>query len=185
MRRIAVGDVMTRNFISAKPDSSLYDCIKLMAKERVNSLIISQNKHLVGILTARDVLWVIAKKSDADLKKIRAIDIATKKIAVIKPSADISQALKKMKLSNFRRLPVIAKGEVIGVVTIKDILAVEPNLYSETRDLMDEIREEERKREQADVEWPLEGICENCGAFSELLKVEGMLLCLDCREEMY
>jgi hypothetical protein len=51
--------------------------------------------------------------------------------------------------------------------------------------LMDEIREEERKVEQAGVEWPLEGICDNCGAFSELLKVEGTLLCPDCREEMY
>src|SRR3989338_71530 len=185
MRKISVGDVMTRNFISAKPSDSLHTCAKYMAKERVNSLVIKENKRLVGILTARDILWILKKKSKADLKKIKASDISTKKLAVIKPSADISQALQKMRALNFRRLPVLSKGELIGVVTLKDILAIEPQLYAEMRPLMDEVREHERKIAQTESEWPLEGMCENCGVFSDLLKVEGQLLCPDCREEIY
>ena len=185
MRKIAVGDVMTRNFVSARPAASLHECAKIMAKNNVNSLLVTNGKRLVGILTARDILRTITKNSKLDLKKVRCINFATRKLAVIKPSADISQALEKMHASNFRRLPVVSKGEVVGVVTIKDILAVEPSLYAEMRFLMDEIREEERKTEQSGESWPLEGICDNCGAFSELLKVEGQLLCPDCREEMY
>lgn len=175
---------MTRNFVSASPTDSLYKCAKKMARERVDSLLLTEKKHLVGILTSRDVLWAITKKPGLDLKKIRSIDIATRKLAVIKPSADISQAIEKMRASNFRRLPVLSKGELIGVVTVKDILAIEPDLYAEIRSLMD-IREEERKKEQAETSWPLEGICENCGSLSELLKVEDNLLCPDCRDEMY
>jgi len=38
MRMVAVGDVMTRNFISVKPSASLYDCAKELVKGRVNSL---------------------------------------------------------------------------------------------------------------------------------------------------
>ena len=185
MHRIAVGDIMTRNIVSVRPDTSLYECAKIMAKERINSLMVTEGKRLIGILTARDILWAITKKSDIDLKKVKVMAIATRKLAVIKPSADISEALRKMQSYNFRRLPVLAKGELIGVVTLKDILAVEPAIYSEVRTLMDDIREEERKVKRATAPYHTEGICENCGAFSELLKVEGLLLCTDCREEMF
>ncbi len=185
MRKIAVGDMMTKNFVSVKPSDSLYKCAKIMAKEHLNSLIVSEGKKLLGFLTARDILWTITKDSRTNLKGINCIAIATKKVAIIKPSADISEALRKMREYNFRRLPVLSKGELIGVLTLKDILAIEPALYSEMRNLMDDIREEERKLKHIKDEWPQEGLCENCGAFSELLKVEGSLLCKDCREELY
>ena len=185
MRRISVGDIMTRNFTSVSPSDSLQKCAKKMVQERINSIVVIEGKHLLGILTARDILWALTKKSNLNLKKITSMEIAKRKIAVIKPSADISEALEKMRASNFRRLPVLSKGEIIGVVTLKDILAIEPALYAEVRNLIDEIKEEEIKIGKARSQWPLEGICENCGAFSELLKVEDMLLCPDCREEMY
>ena len=185
MRRISVGDIMTRNMVSAEPKNSVYDCAKLMIKEGVNSLIIASQRKLLGILTSKDILKLLTKKPGVDLKKVRALDIAQKKVAVIKPSADVEQALAKMKALNFRRLPVLSRGELIGVLTLKDILAFEPGIYSEVKSLLDDIREEERKSQESNVEWPLEGICENCGAFAELLKVEGQLLCPDCRDEMH
>lgn len=184
MRKISVGDVMTRKFVSSKPSATLHECAKKIARERVDSLLITEGTHLVGILTARDILWAITKKPGLDMKKMRGVDIATRKLAVIKPSADISQAIQKMQASNFRRLPVIANSDLIGVVTLKDILAVQPDLYAEMRSLMD-VREEDRKLEQADTLYPIEGICENCGALSDLLRVEGNLLCPDCRDELY
>jgi len=184
MRRISVGDIMTRNFVYETPQASLYDCAKKMARERVDSLMIVNGKKLVGILTSRDILWAITKKPKLDLKRIKGIEIAAKKLAVIKPSADISQAIEKMKASNFKRLPVISEGEILGVVTIKDILAIEPQLYAEIRSLMD-VREESFKRKKAESSFQIEGLCENCGALSDLLRVEGQLLCHDCRDELY
>ncbi len=185
MRRIAVGDIMTRNVVSVSPNSSLYDCIKVMSKEDLSSLIISRSNKLLGIMTSRDILKIISKNPRIDLKKIKAISISNKKLAVIKPSANLLEAIAKMRLYNFRRLPVLSKGELIGVITLKDILAIAPEIYSETKSIMDEIREENRKIKQVEEERPFEGLCENCGAFSELLKVEGSLLCPDCRDEMH
>lgn len=184
MRRISVGDVMTRNFLSVAPKNSLYDCIKKMTKERIDNMLIVQNNRLIGLLTSRDILQLIIKKPKLDLRKVSCMKIASRKLAVIKPSADISQAIEKMKASNFRRLPVISNGKLLGVITLKDILAIEPSFYSEISPFID-IKEEERKRKQLGFEYPIEGICENCGALSDLLRVEGQLLCPDCRDEMY
>lgn len=185
MRKISVGDVMTRNVVTALPDASLHDCAKIMVKHDVNSLLIVSGKRLVGILTSGDILRAITKNPNIDLKKLKSYSFASKKIAVIKPSSDISQAVEKMKYLNFRRLPVISNGELLGVVTLKDILSVEPGLYAETNHLMDAIREFDVKLRQTEKQWPLEGLCENCGAFSELLRVQGQLLCADCRDELY
>ena len=126
----------------------------------------------------------MTKKGKVDLNKIKAIDIASRKVAVIKPSADVNQALQKMKHYNFRRLPVLSNGQLVGVVTLKDILMVEPSLNSEIRELM-QIREEEEKLKKIKISGLMEGLCENCGSFAELLKVDGKFLCPDCREELY
>ena len=175
---------MTKNYVSIGFEANLLDCAKQMVKKRVNSLLLTDNNTLKGILTSKDILWAITKKPGLDLREISAIDIATRKVAVIKPSADISQAFRKMKSLNFRRLPVLTKGQLIGVITLKDILKVEPSLYSEGGELV-KIREEERKLRESNSEWPLEGFCDNCGTFSSLLKVYDQLLCPDCRDDLF
>jgi len=175
---------MTKNFVSLNYNSNLLNCAKQMVKKRVNSILLTEKDKLKGILTAKDILWAITKKPNINLKEIKAIDIATRKVAVIKPSADIAQALTKMRALNFRRLPVLSKGDLIGVITLKDILKVEPSLYVKSGELT-QIKEEERKIKHSNSEWPLEGFCDNCGAFSTLLKVYDKLLCPDCREELF
>jgi len=184
MRRISVGDVMARSYISVKPDTDLLKCAKEIVKNKVNNLIVKEKNILRGILTSRDILWAITKKPSLNLKEIRAIDISVRKVAVIKPSADISQALAKMRNLNFRRLPVLSKGQIIGVITLKDIFRVDPSLYTEAGEL-NRIREEERKLKQSNEEWPTVGLCDNCGAFSELLKVNRVVICADCRDDLY
>ena len=79
MRRIAVGDIMTRNVGCINPNSSLHDCTKIMAKEDLNSLIISDSKKLLGIITSRDILKLISKRPNIDLKKVKTINIESKK----------------------------------------------------------------------------------------------------------
>lgn len=186
LHQIAVGDVMTRNIISVKPDMSLFKSAKEMVKQRVNSLLITEKRKLLGIITARDIIWTMTKKPGADLNKIKVKDIATKKIAVIKPSADIGQALHKMKQHSFRRLPVLLKGELVGIITLKDILRVDPDLYREVKGF-NEIREESQKIKRLSTaeEWDAEGLCDECDSFAPLLKMEGRLLCPDCRDELY
>lgn len=182
---IKVGDIMTRNFISVKPETPLIDCAKEMMKKRVGSLILRENNKLKGIITEKDIIWAMTKKSRKDLKDIRAREIAPRKLITIKPSADLYDALQKMKKHKFRRLPVIIKGNVIGILTLKDVLRIEPALFETASEIM-QIKEESEKlkRLKPGVTWKKEGPCEECGDYALLYKVDNRLLCEGCSEAM-
>jgi len=72
---VKVGDIMTRDFVSARPDIFILDAVKLMVKKRVGSLILQDEGILKGILTEKDIMWALSKKSTEDLEKVRALDI--------------------------------------------------------------------------------------------------------------
>ncbi len=181
---IKVGDIMTRSFISVKPDVSLLDCAKKMVKKRVGSLILEENGQLKGIITEGDIIWAMTKKSRRDLEKIKASQIAPKKLVTIKPSADLYQALQKMKKTKYRWLPVTINKNIIGFLTLKDILRIEPGLFDVASEIM-QIREEQDKLKRVKSgEKFTEGVCEECGNFSILYKVDARAICEECREAM-
>ncbi|MBU2615801.1 MAG: CBS domain-containing protein [Nanoarchaeota archaeon] len=185
MRNILVSDVMTRNPVQTGINSSILDCAKKMVRKKVGGLIITDNKKLAGFISGQDILWALIKSSRTDLSEIKAVDISPKKIITIKSSATLQQALEKIKQSKFYRLPVVHNGEVVGMITIKDILGFYPEAYSELGEL-DFIREEAEKikriqRGHDDCSIPSgDGVCEECGCKGELYSVEEIMLCSSC-----
>jgi len=181
---VKVGDIMTRNFVSAKPDISVINAIKLMVKKRVGSLLLVEDEILKGILTEKDIMWALSKKSKKDLENIRAKEICAKKLITIKPSADIHSAMKLMKKKKFRRLPVTIKKKVIGFLTLKDILRIQPELFEIAQQGYN-IREQANKLKKKQVGEPFkEGICEECGNHDILYNEDNRLICEDCRDAM-
>jgi len=181
---VKVGDIMTRDFVSIKPDVSILDCARKMVKKRVGSLILKENDKLRGIITEGDIIWAMTKKSRRDLKKIRASEITPRKLITIKPSADLYEALQKMKKTKYRWLPVTVKGNVIGFLTLKDVLRIEPNLFGTAQEIL-QIREESQKLKRIKAgEKFIEGLCEECGSYGMLYKVDNRMICESCRDSM-
>ncbi len=184
MKNILVADIMTREPVTTSPTSNLLDCAKKMVKEKVGSLVITDKKKLVGFISQKDILWALTKKPIESLKKVRAIEISPKKIAVIKPTCTIKEAISKMKKLKFERLPVVHENKLVGVITIKDILNVHPEVYPELEEFA-EIKEESEKLERIKkAEKRRDGICEECGHNGLLFRVNGMLVCESCRDSI-
>ncbi len=188
---VKVGDIMTRNFTSVNPERSIKECARIMIKKRIGSLILKEEDRLKGLLTERDIIWAITKKPVEELGTIKAKDLAKKKITTIKPSADLYDALQKMKRSKYRWLPVVVKGNVIGFLTLKDILRVEPSLFeiAHSQGVFQIKEEKEKLRRRASRRdlrggWLKEGVCEECGNFNLLYKTDGRLICESCRDSM-
>ena len=155
-----------------------------MVRKRVGSLLIVEGKKLVGFVSRRDILWALIKKSKKDLSKIRAIDISPKKIAVIKPIVTVNEVIQRMKKLKFDRFPVVKEGKLVGMITVKDILNFNPELYPEL-DEFAKIREEwsklRRVKKAKDRASLHEGICEECGNQEILFEVNGIHMCGSCR----
>lgn len=183
MSQILISDIMTREPTNVLPDTNLLECAKKMIRNRIGSLLLVKDKILKGIITTHDILWAIVKKSNADLSKIKASDISPRKIVTIKPEATLEEAARKIKKFKFHRLPVIKNSEVVGLITIRDILSFYPELNAEFREI-DSIKEETEKlkrlesaKERVVVQ---DGICEECGERGALYRENGILICASC-----
>ena len=190
---VKVGDVMTRQFVSVSPDIPISECSRIMIANKVGSLIIkSAQQKLEGILTEGDIIKSIANSKNLD--KIKAKDIMSKKVVTISPSEDMYQALKKMRGKKIRWLPVVANNKVIGMLTVKDILRIEPSLFdivSEFQPIREEAEKlkaiKERKKriiEAGKEETSDEGPCEECETYGPLSKVDGKMLCESCKNDI-
>ena len=184
---IKVGDVMTRQLISVTPSENVIDCAKKMAGKDVGIIIVKKGNKLTGVLTERDVIWALTKKGN--LKNVKAGDIMLRKINTIKPSRDIYEALVRMKKQNTKWLPITVNGRVIGLLTINDILRIEPGLFELVRGNLG-IKEAEEKLKRADNvglgkgSWSTEGDCEDCGGFDLLHNLDGGMICESCRDNI-
>jgi len=182
---IKVGDIMTRNFVSAKPKSSLAECSKEMVKKKVGSLIIKEGQNLKGMITEKDILKALVNKKN--LQKTKAEKVMSKKLVTVSPSKDIYNAMVKMKRSEIRWLPVSIDGKVIGMITMKDILKIQPTLFDLAIQHM-KIKEEEEKwrrvKNSDSDKWITEGSCDECGAFDILYKNGKRFICENCKENL-
>jgi len=173
-----VADCMTIQPITISKDMLLVDCAKLMRDKHVGSLIVVEKGKLVGLVTEQDMVRkAMAELFDRDGSK--AEDIMITELVTITPDKDIYDALKMMRDYNIRHLPVMDRGQMVGFLTIKDILKIQPQLF----DLMVEkfeLREEARKLNLGSDEE--EGVCDGCGNYSADLELtDGSKLCTACR----
>ena len=177
---IKVGDLMTRNFVYVTPEASLKECARTMVKKRVGSVIIRDEHKLKGILTEKDIIWAVVKKSKEDLGNILAKDLMKRKVITIKPGDDIANAMQKFKKKKIRRLPVVENGKLIGMLTLKDVLKIDPGLFQLIAETL-KIKEETLKLNRSSINAPRkQGICEECGEFDLLYHDDAQWLCDDC-----
>jgi signal-transduction protein with cAMP-binding, CBS, and nucleotidyltransferase domain len=138
-----VRDVMTNKPIVIAPTATLVEAAKLMDYHNVNSLVVTQEKEAIGVVTDEDfVRKVIA--TGVDLKKKKVSDIMEKKVITIGSDKDIYDALILMRDNNIRQLPVVERKKMIGFLTMKDVLKIEPELFDIIAEKY-ELREEARK----------------------------------------
>ena len=182
--RMLVKDVMTSPVITISEEGIVHDAAKQMDKNDVGCIVVMDKKNKpVGIITERDLITrVLAKNLLAS--KVNAKKVMTSPLLTIDPDEPLVEAARKMSRLNVRRLGVIYKGGLVGLVSSKDILAVTPELL-ETIQERAKIEKEPVPEEEAPEPRPLTGYCDHCGRWSDDLKdTDGQLLCEECQEEL-
>ncbi len=117
----SVADVMTRDLVSVDAGATLTAAAQRMNSRRVGAALVFEGERLEGILTERDVLRAVAEER---LEGTTAADWMTRHPETIEPTDATSMAATLMIHGGFRHLPVIAEGQVVGIVSIRDLMRV-------------------------------------------------------------
>lgn len=116
----SVRDIMTSDLISVKTTDQVIVAIELMTKNDIGSVVVTEDEKPVGILTERDILKKVCAK-ELSAKAITAREVMSKPLITIKADSRLGEAALLMTRKNVRRLLVIDKEKVVGIITQKDI----------------------------------------------------------------
>jgi CBS domain-containing protein len=115
-----LNDIMSRDVFTVAGDTTVAEVAQAMLKGRVGSAIVMDGRSLAGIFTERDV--VRAAASGRDLSTARVTDWMTPEPVTAPPDTDVDDAAAMMMGQGFRHLPVEDGNDLIGIVSLRDIL---------------------------------------------------------------
>ena len=118
-----VRDAMSRQILTVGPEHTIRHVATQMSKRRVGSAVVHDpESEGIGIITERDVLHAVGRGLDPDVE--RATDHLTWEVVYAAPTWSLTEAAEAMVRGGFRHLVVLDNGEVLGIISVRDILRV-------------------------------------------------------------
>jgi CBS domain-containing protein len=107
--------------ISIRPDAPVLDALKLLADRDVGAVLAMDGSRLVGIVSERDYARKIALKGKSSGDTLVS-EIMTREVICVTPAQTNEECMALMTAKRLRHLPVIDKGQVVGVLSIGDLV---------------------------------------------------------------
>ena len=173
--RVLVRDIMNSPVISTSPQHTIKDIATKMKQERIGSIVIMENEKAAGIVTDWDIVSNAVVK-DVKPSEVKASDIM-QTLHTIEGEEGITEAARVLRQHNIKRLGVVYKNRLVGIISASDVIAVTP-------DLVDVISEKAAvmRGEIGRSAGNISGYCDECGEWSDLLQFnEGTFMCEECR----
>jgi CBS domain-containing protein len=132
---VLVRDIMSKKVKVVRPDSSVKEVVATMNKFDIGSILVVQGNRPVGIITERDILRRIVQPCLAP-ETLTARQVMTSPLLTINETASIDEAAKLMAREKVKKLPVMNKQKLVGIVTLTDIVTEVPTMLSILEELL-------------------------------------------------
>ena len=106
---------------SVTPSTSVFDAVKLMAEKNIGALLVMEDLKIAGMVTERDYARKIILMGRSS-KETLVRDIMTSPVMYVRPDQTNEECMALMTDSRVRHLPVVDKGELIGLISIGDLV---------------------------------------------------------------
>jgi len=121
MAELDVASAMSREVLSVGPGHTLRQVAKVLAERKVGSAVVHDTDGAgIGIITERDIMRSVAAGEDPDVET--AGDHQTTDVVFATPAWTLIQAAEAMKRGGFRHLVVLDGGDVIGIISLRDVV---------------------------------------------------------------
>jgi CBS domain-containing protein len=173
--KVLVKDIMNSPIISASPDSNAKELADIMRKADVGCVVIMDNEKFVGAVTDKDIVSRVATKDEVP-SKISAKEIL-RPLHTIDAESSITEAAKLLRKHNTKRLGVVHKNKLMGMISATDVIAVTPELVGIISEKASILRGELLK-----TPTNISGYCDECDEWSDYLQyTDGRFICEECR----
>jgi CBS domain-containing protein len=108
---------------AVRPDQMVIEALELMAARNIGAVMVMENARLVGIFSERDY----ARKGilqDRKAKSTPVSEVMTPNVITVGPKDSIEDCMRLMSERHFRHLPVVEDSQVVGLVSISDVVKV-------------------------------------------------------------
>lgn len=126
---LPLANIMTREVITILPEADMIQAAASLLENKITCLpVLDAADHMVGILTSSDIFrFMIADLKD-QVSPTRVKEYMTRAVETITPDTDIMTAQRLMSVKNFRALPVLHDGLLVGIITRTDLLSAAPSV---------------------------------------------------------
>jgi len=111
----------SNNILSVTPETTVYKALETMVEKNVSALLVLENEKLVGIFTEKDYARKVILKGKAS-KQTLIGDIMTKDLVTVSSHTTVDECMQLMTNSFIRHLPVVTDDNLIGIISIGDLV---------------------------------------------------------------
>ena len=109
------------NIWSIAPDATVYSAMKLMSDKDIGALLVIDQGQLLGLISERDYARKVILLGRGS-KETFVREIMTESPATIGPDCSVDEAMRLITTTRIRHLPVVEKGQILGLISIGDLV---------------------------------------------------------------
>jgi CBS domain-containing protein len=117
----AILDSKGHHIVSIEPDIKLSDAVKILSERRIGAVLVIKNQRIEGILSERDIVRVLGTRGAAVLDE-PVSETMTRKVMSCREVDTVAAIMEQMTSGKFRHLPVIEGEQIVGLISIGDVV---------------------------------------------------------------
>jgi CBS domain-containing protein len=117
---VDLAEIMTTNFAAVEPEMTISEAAQRMIEIDTGAAVVLEDGQLAGVISERDLLRFLSQGAETGVKVGERM---TRHVLTASPFTSLPEAMAIMVDGHFRHLPVVHEGRVIGMVSMRDLMA--------------------------------------------------------------